>query len=390
MTPPTPAPKPDITADVPPSATTARAPERTIPVAVLGATGQVGQRFLTLLAEHPWFTVTRITASPRSAGKRYADAVRWTMTTPIPDAVRDLVIGETEPAAIDGCRIAFSALDSDAADAAESRFADAGFAVVSNAKSHRMDPNVPLVVPEVNPDHLALVRQQRSASRRAGGMILTNPNCSTIGLTMALKPLDDAFGIEQVHAVTLQALSGAGIPGVPSLAAVDNVVPYIGGEESKLETEPQKILGRFTGDAIAPHPVVVSASCNRVPVIDGHMVCASVKLARPFDLDAVRNAWSTFAARPQILGLPSAPAQPIIVLDQDDAPQPRLHRDLGGGMSASVGRLRPCPLLDIRFVTLSHNTLRGAAGGALLVGELAVAEGIIGADGIDPDAEVMR
>ena len=352
-----------------------RPPSTRIPVAVLGATGQVGQRFLTLLAEHPWFEVAAVTASPRSAGRRYAEAARWTMTTPIPESVRDLVLIETEPAAVTGCRIAFSALDARAADVAEAQFADAGFVVVSNAKSHRMDPDVPLIVPEVNPDHLALARQQQYGG---GGMILTNPNCSTIGLVLALKPLDDAFGIDKVHAVTLQALSGAGIPGVPSLLAIDNVVPYIGGEEPKLESEPRKILGRFTGDAIEPHDLVVSAACNRVPVIDGHMVCVSVALRQPHDLASVRAAWSEFRARPQLLELPSAPPQPIIVLDDDDAPQPRLHRDLGDGMAISIGRLRPCPLLDVRFVGLSHNTLRGAAGGALLVGELAVADGLIG------------
>lgn len=359
-------------------------PATKIPVAVLGATGQVGQRFLTLLADHPWFTVRAVTASPRSAGRRYGEAARWSMTTQIPEAVRDLVLQPTEPDSVAGCRIAFSALGTAAADQAETRFAEAGFAVVSNASSHRMDPDVPLIVPEVNPDHLGLVRRQAfdAGPRGNGGMILTNPNCSTIGLVLALKPLDDAFGVEKVHAVTLQALSGAGIPGVPSLSAVDNVVPLIPGEEPKLESEPRKILGRFTdgvsaGDGIALHPVVVSAACNRVPVIDGHMVCASVKLTRDYDLESVRAAWTDFRGRPQTLGLPSAPARPIIVLDDESAPQPRLHRDLGRGMAASVGRLRTCPLLDIRFVGLSHNTLRGAAGGALLVGELAVAEGII-------------
>lgn len=351
------------------------APRPKIRVAVLGATGQVGQRFLCLLADHPWFEIAAVTASARSAGRRYADAASWTQASPIPERVRDLIVAETAPEAAEGCPIAFSALDADAADTAEGRFAEAGVVVISNAKSHRMDPDVPLVVPEVNPDHLGLARTQRYGGR---GMILTNPNCSTIGLVLALAPLDRAFGALQVHATTLQALSGAGIPGVPSLLAIDNVVPFIGGEEAKLESEPQKILGRFTGDAIEPHRLVVSAACNRVPVIDGHLVCASVKLARPpASLEAVREAWTRFRGVPQSLGLPSAPAPPIIVLDAEDAPQPRLHRDLGGGMAISIGRLRSCPLLDIRFVCLSHNTLRGAAGGALLVGELAVAEGMI-------------
>ncbi len=357
------------------------APAARLPVAVLGATGQVGQRFLALLAGHPWFEVQAVTASERSAGRRYADAVRWTLPAPIPEAVRDLVLSATEPAAAEGCPLAFSALDAAAAGAAEARFAAAGVAVVSNARSHRMDPDVPLVVPEVNPDHLALARTQRYGRGRGGpgrGMILTNPNCATIGLVLALAPLERAFGLERVHAVTLQALSGAGFPGVPSLLAVDNVVPWIAGEEEKLETEPRKILGRLTGGAIVPHPVAISAACNRVPVVDGHLVCASVKLARPADLDDVRAAWAGFRGRPQQLGLPSAPEPPLVVLDGDDVPQPRLHRDLGGGMAVAIGRLRPCPLLDLRFVALSHNTVRGAAGGAILLGELAVAEGLIG------------
>ena len=355
------------------------APASRIPVAVLGATGQVGQRFLSLLAGHPWFEVRAVTASQRSAGRRYADAVRWTLPAPIPEPVRDLVLADTEPEAACGCPLAFSALDAAAAEVAEARFADAGVAVVSNARNHRMDPDVPLVVPEVNPDHLALARTQRYGAGPSGrGMILTNPNCATIGLVLALAPLERAFGLERVHAVTLQALSGAGFPGVPSLLAVDNVVPWIAGEEEKLETEPRKILGRFTGGAIEPHPVAISAACNRVPVVDGHLVCSSVKLARPAGLDAVRAAWTEFRGRPQQLGLPSAPDPPLVVLDGDDVPQPRLHRDLGGGMAVSVGRLRPCPLLDFRFVALSHNTVRGAAGGAILLGELAVAEGLIG------------
>jgi aspartate-semialdehyde dehydrogenase len=355
------------------------APAGRLPVAVLGATGQVGQRFLSLLAGHPWFEVRAVTASPGSAGRRYAEAVRWTQTTPIPEEVRDLVLAATEPAAAGGCALAFSALDSAAAAEAELRFASAGATVVSNASSHRMDPDVPLVVPEVNPDHLDLAQLQRHGGGGSGrGVILTNPNCSTIGLVLALAPLDRAFGVERVHAVTLQAVSGAGFPGVPSLLAIDNVVPFIAGEEAKVESEPRKILGRFTGEAIEPHPLTVSASCNRVPVVDGHTLCVSVELTRPPSLDAVREAWRSFRGAPQELGLPSAPEPPIVVLDGDDAPQPRLHRDLGGGMAVSVGRLRPCPLLDLRFVALSHNTVRGAAGGAILLAELAVARGLVG------------
>jgi aspartate-semialdehyde dehydrogenase len=257
--------------------------------------------------------------------------------------------------------------------------ARAGCVVIDNTSHFRMDPDVPLVVPEVNPDHLDLAQLQRHGGGGSGrGVILTNPNCSTIGLVLALAPLDRAFGVERVHAVTLQAVSGAGFPGVPSLLAIDNVVPFIAGEEAKVESEPRKILGRFTGEAIEPHPLTVSASCTRVPVVDGHTLCVSVELTRPPSLDAVREAWRSFRGAPQELGLPSAPDPPIVVLDGDDAPQPRLHRDLGGGMAVSVGRLRPCPLLDLRFVALSHNTVRGAAGGAILLAELAVARGLVG------------
>ena len=343
-----------------------------LPVAVLGATGSVGQRFVELLADHPWFELRALTASERSAGKTYREATRWLQTRPMPDAVADRVLGETEPAATRGCPLVFSALDSSAADGAEPIFAEAGHMVVSNAKSHRMDPDVPLVVPEVNPDHVELVRHQRWR-----GSLLTNPNCSTIGLVLALKPLADAFGIDKVHVVSLQALSGAGVPGVPSLQAVDNVIPYIGGEEDKLETEPAKILGKLEGDAIRHHPVRVSAQTNRVAVIDGHTLCVSVGLGRKADPEELLEVWRSFRGEPQERRLPTAPHRPVHYLEAEDAPQPRLHRDLDGGMAASVGRLRPCPLLDFKFVTLSHNTIRGAAGGALLVAELAAARGLI-------------
>jgi aspartate-semialdehyde dehydrogenase len=250
--------------------------------------------------------------------------------------------------------------------------ADAGHWVVSNAKSHRMAPDVPLLVPEINPDHLQLAAHQRRS-----GAILTNPNCSTIGLTLALGPLDRAFGVEQAHVVTLQALSGAGVPGVPSMQALDNVVPFIGGEEDKLENEPAKILGRYRDGAIEAHRIRVSAHANRVAVVDGHTLCVSVKLRQRASEEEIREAWESFRGEPQQRRLPSAPHKPVHYLPEADAPQPRLHRDLDRGMAASVGRLRPCPLLDYKFVTLSHNTLRGAAGGALLVAELAAARGMI-------------
>lgn len=343
-------------------------------MAVAGATGSVGQRFVSLLAEHPGFEVKALTASGRSAGRPYRESVRWMQSTPIPTSVADVVLGVTEPAAVAGCRIVFSALDGDVAGDAEIAFARAGHVVVSNARSHRMDPGVPLVVPEVNPDHVELAKRQPYGN----GALLTNPNCSTIGLVMALKPLVDAFGVEAVHVVTLQALSGAGIPGVPGMLTVDNVIPYIGGEEEKIETETRKILGRLADDGIRDADVRVSAACNRVAVIDGHLECVSVKLKSKATSDDVLRAWREFVGEPQRLGLPSAPDRVIHVLPGEADPQPRLHRDLGRGMAASVGRLRPCPLLDFKFVTLSHNTLRGAAGGSILLAELAAARGVPG------------
>jgi aspartate-semialdehyde dehydrogenase len=237
-----------------------------------------------------------------------------------------------------------------------------------------MDPGVPLVVPEVNPGHLDLVADRLAAG---GGAILANPNCSTIGLALALAPLDAAFGVERVSVVTMQAVSGAGLPGVPSLLALDNLVPWIAGEEEKIETEPAKILGRLEGGRLAPHPMVVSAAANRVAVTDGHTLCVSVALGRRAEAAELRAAWDGFAGEPQRLGLPTAPQRPVRYLDAPDAPQPRLHRDLDRGMAATVGRLRPCPLVDYKFVTLSHNTLRGAAGGAVLLAELAAARGLV-------------
>ncbi len=341
-----------------------------IPVAVLGATGSVGQRFVSLLADHPWFEIAALTASERSAGRRYAEAAPWFQEQPMPAAVADMEVLPTAPPL--PCKLLFSALDSAAADIAEDELARAGHFVVSNAKSHRMDPDVPLIVPEVNPDHLDLI----SSQDRGDGAIVTNPNCSTIGLVLALKPLADAFGISAVHVVTLQALSGAGIPGVPSLVAIDNLVPYIPGEEEKVEAETRKILGRLNG-AIDSASIEISAQCNRVPVIDGHTECVSVRFERPAGLEEIREALEGFTALPQELGLPMAPSPPIVVLDRPDRPQPRLDRGRGNGMAVTVGRLRPCPVFDVKFVVLSHNTLRGAAGGSILVAELAVARGLL-------------
>ena len=342
-----------------------------IPVGVLGATGSVGQRFIELLADHPWFEVTAVTASERSAGKTYAEATHWLQASQLPESVAGLEVLPTGPPLEP--KLLFSALDSRAADVAEAELARAGHFVVSNAKSHRMDPDVPLMVPEVNPDHLDLVNVQDWGE----GAIVTNPNCSTIGLVLALAPLHRAFGLEKVNVVTLQALSGAGIPGVPSMVALDNLVPFIGGEEDKIENETSKILGRLDAGAIEPAHVTISAQVNRVAVIDGHTECVSVAFRNTPSIEQVREALESFRGEPQERALPSAPTPPIVVLDAPDRPQPRLDRDRGRGMAVTVGRLRPCPLFDVKFVALSHNTLRGAAGGSILVAELALARGLV-------------
>jgi aspartate-semialdehyde dehydrogenase len=294
-------------------------------------------------------------------------------TTPIPAEVADLELLPAAPDAVTGCPLVFSSLDAAVAGPVETAFAKAGRVVVSNAKSHRLDPDVPLLVPEINADHLTL------ASAQAGpGAILTNPNCSTIGVALSLSPLAAAFGVEAVHVVTLQALSGAGVPGVPGMQVVDNVIPHIGGEEEKIEAELLKIFGERRDDRIAPADFGISAACNRVPVIDGHTACVSVRLGtRGVGVDDLVRAWREFEAEPQRLGLPSAPSPVVHMLDGVDTPQPRLHRELGAGMAISIGRPRPCPLFDFKFVTLSHNTIRGAAGGAILVAELAAAKGLV-------------
>jgi len=347
------------------------APDPKIPVAVLGATGSVGQRMVSLLAQHPWFDLVEVTASERSAGKRYGEAVQWILSTPLPPAVGGMVVRPTGPGL--NARILFSALDAAVAGPVEADYARAGHLVVSNARNHRMDPDVPLLVPEVNPGHLDLLGRQAFGD----GGIITNPNCSTIGLTLALHPLHAAFGVERIHVVTMQAVSGAGVPGVSSVQALDNVIPFISGEEEKLEAETLKILGTLHGGAVTPADLTVSAQCNRVPVMDGHTLCVSVTLTGEPSEEDVVAAWTSFRGEPQRLGLPSAPRQPVAWIDGPDVPQPRLHRDTEGGMASTVGRLRPCGLLGMKFVTVSHNTVRGAAGGSILCAELAVAQGRI-------------
>jgi aspartate-semialdehyde dehydrogenase len=348
--------------------------QTTIRVGILGATGTVGQRFLQLLDGHPHFTVTALAASDRSEGKPYPEACAWRLPGDMPRAARELVVQAPAPPL--GCDLVFSSLPADVADPVETRFAQAGYPVISNSSSHRMDETVPLLIPEVNPDHLALL----DACRQGGagrGFIVTNPNCSTVMLALALAPLAARFGVEAVVATTLQALSGAGYPGVASLDIADNVVPFIANEEEKIERETRKILGRLTGGRVAPAGFAVSAQCHRVNVVDGHLAAVRVKLARPADPEELRDAFASFTAVPQELRLPSAPERPIVVRDEPDRPQPRLDRDAGRGMSVTVGRIARDAVLGHRFVVLSHNTIRGAAGAAILNAELLLAKGYL-------------
>jgi aspartate-semialdehyde dehydrogenase len=352
----------------------ARRTER-IPVAILGATGSVGQRFIQLLANHPWFRVHEVVASDRSAGKSYQDAVDWRLETLVPEDTAGLTV---KSLGVDlESRLVFSGLDSSVAGDAEDDYANRGCAVVSNSRNHRMAADVPLLIPEINADHLGAIELQRKRRPR-GGYIVTNPNCSVMGMAIALAPLEKQFGVEAVHITTMQAISGAGFAGVASYAILDNVIPYIGGgEEEKIETEPRKILGGWSDHQFTDAPMKISAQVNRVPTIDGHLMTMSIKLRDQPSLDDVRNALETFTGEPQRLGLPTAPQRPIHVLDATDRPQPRLDRDREGGMAVSVGRLRPCPILDIRLVALVHNTIRGAAGAAILNAELLEARGLL-------------
>jgi len=345
-------------------------------VGVLGATGMVGQQFVRLLDGHPWFRAAWLAASERSEGRRYADAAAWRLASPLPEAAAARTVDACVPGR--GPRLVFSALDAAAATDIEPAFAAAGHIVISNARSFRMQDDVPLLIPEVNPDHLSLVEAQRT-SRGWRGAIVTNPNCSTVVLAMALAPLRK-FGIRSVVTTTLQAVSGAGYPGVPSLDIIGNVIPNIGGEEDKIETETQKILGAFANGRVTPHAAVVSAQTTRVPVIDGHTLTASVAFDRAVGPEQIAAAMEGWRGRPQELGLPSAPDRPIEHLADAFRPQPRLDVDRGNGMTISVGRIRRCPLLGIKFVAMGHNTVRGAAGAALLNAELMAAEGLLEAD----------
>ncbi len=348
-----------------------------IKVGVLGATGAVGQRFVQLLASHPWFEIAALTASDRSAGKTYAEACRWLLREGMPASAGAMRLLPTETGSIPSdVTLLFSALPGEMAADIEEQMAAAGFAVCSNASAHRMDPDVPLLIPDVNPDHTALIRVQK-ARRGGSGFIVTNPNCTATHLVCALKPLHDAFGLTAVTVVSMQALSGAGYPGVASLDILDNVIPYISGEEEKVETEPRKLLGRFDGTGIALADFIVSAQTNRVPVRNGHLEAVSVKFRQPASLTEVAAAFREYRGEPQRLGLPSAPDPAIVLHTAPDRPQPRLDRLAGNGMATSVGRLRPDPLLDYKFIVLGHNTIRGAAGGAILNAELLRAQGYL-------------
>jgi aspartate-semialdehyde dehydrogenase len=342
-----------------------------IPVAVLGATGSVGQKFIQLLSNHPYFKVVEVAASERSAGKKYSEAVNWILPEPIPDNIAGLEVKECKPDL--NCRTAFSGLDSSVAGEVEEAFAKAGYKVISNSKNHRQDKFVPLLIPEVNPDHLQLLDYQTYGE----GKIVTNPNCAVIGLVIALKPLFDIFGLQAVNVVTMQAVSGAGFPGVASLSILDNVVPYIGGEEEKVEMEPRKLLGSMSPDGIKFLDLPISAQCNRVSVLDGHLETVQVKLAKKVSTRDIIECWDNFRSEPQKLELPSAPVKPVHYFDNPAYPQTRLHRNVESGMGVSVGRLRECNLFDFKFAVLSHNTVRGAAGGAILCAELMKAKGLL-------------
>ncbi len=343
---------------------------------ILGATGLVGQQLVRLLDGHPWFTTAWVGASERTAGRAYGDVVSWRLAPPPPQTVARLPVERCTPG--QGPRLIFSALDAAAAREIEPAFARAGHIVVSNARSHRMDPLVPLLIPEVNHDHLRACSVQRR-ERGWRGAIVTNPNCSTVVLAMVLAPLR-TFGLQSVTVTTLQAVSGAGHPGVSSLDIVGNIIPAIGGEEEKIESETRKILGTWWPAGVHEHPVVVSAHTTRVPVIDGHTLTMSVALDERPSVEDVKAAFVEWRGRPQSLGLPSAPAAPIEYVEAADRPQPRLDADRGGGMTVTVGRLRPCPVSSLKCVALGHNTIRGAAGAAILNAELMLAEGLLEAE----------
>lgn len=346
-----------------------------IRVGVLGATGTVGQRFIQLLENHPWFELVEVAASEKSAGKTYCETMkgRWKISSEIPEYARKLLVKECIPNL--DCEMVFSALDASVAGEIEENFANAGYVVSSNARNHRMDSDVPLLIPEVNPGHLKLIEVQKKR-RKGRGFIVTDPNCSTIHLCLAIKPLEEKFGIEKIIVTTMQAISGAGYPGVPSIDVVDNLIPFIKGEEEKIEKEPLKIFGEFKENAIQNACFSISASCNRVNVSDGHTECVSIKLRKQAKKEEIENALKEFNPLKE-MNLPSSPEKPIVLIEEEDRPQPRLDRNSEKGMASIVGRIRQCPVLDWKFTLLGHNTIRGAAGAAILNAELMKKEGYL-------------
>ncbi len=343
-----------------------------VKIAVLGATGMVGQRFVSLLEDHPYFRLTDLAASERSAGKRYGKAVSWYLESEMPKGLQDVVVKEINPKDIDA-DIVFSALPSDIAKGAESAFAKEGFVVASNASAYRAEKDVPLLIPEINPDHLGLLDFQRR-NRKWDGSIITNPNCTSIVLTLSLKPLFDAFGIKRLFVVSMQALSGAGYTGVPSMAIIDNVVPYIRNEEEKVESESLKILGRLEQGSIKKPDFKISASCNRVFTSDGHLESVFIDLDEDASVEDVEETFRDFKGEPQRMRLPTAPKNPIVLRKEVDRPQPRFDRMAGNGMAVTVGRVRKDEIFDIKYSVLGHNTIRGAAGASILNAELYISK----------------
>ena len=345
-----------------------------IPVAILAATGAVGQRFVQLLADHPWFEVVAVTGSERTAGRLYGESVGWILPGEVPPAIAGLTVSPTEPNL--DVPVVFSALPSGEARDLEPRFAAAGYAVVTNASAFRMTADVPLLIPEINPDHTSLIPCQQE-NRGWSGFIVASPNCSTTSIVLPMKIFQDAFGLEAALITTMQAISGAGYPGVPSLAIMDNIIPHIGGEDEKLEVEPKKILGRVDDGAVAPAGIRLSAQANRVPVIDGHLASVSVRFSNPATLEEAVEALTTWQPPAVCSELPSSPAQTLVYRSEDDRPQPRLDRNAEDGLAWTVGKVRPCGVLDLRFLAITHNTLRGAASGSILNAELLVEQGYL-------------
>jgi aspartate-semialdehyde dehydrogenase len=345
-------------------------------VGILGATGAVGQKFIRILENHPWFQVTALGASNRSAGKPYSEASNWIESTPMPENVKQLEVLECRSELFRDVDFVFSGLDSSVATEIEGDFAKAGIPVISNAKNYRTDPTVPLLIPEVNPDHINLIHEQRF-TKDGTGWIVTNPNCVAVPLTTSLKPLQDAFGISSLVVTSMQAISGAGYPGVPSLDIMGNVIPFIGGEESKIRQEPLKLLGTLSDGAVRYADFPVEATATRVPVINGHLLSITVGLKKKAELDEIRETMENWKSPIHDLGLPSAPEFPLKVHTDPRYPQPRLHADSEGGMQTAIGRIRPAHVLDVSYIAMAHNTVRGAAGGAVLNAELLVKKGFL-------------